>query len=239
MRFRPTCSSTLQKAGPSVALTRAPIQTRTPSSQSVNNPRPFHFKLVVLDRMTQGLAQCAPLLPATAMLGDRIEVSPARDAWTRAICAKLTAPASAWLCIDYGAHSGRADSLRGIRDNRVTSPFSMPGSTDLSFDVDFGRLSTVSKDNGVEVHATTQRDFLSGMGIGARVAKLFTTPGITPQQRTDLISGAKRLVDAMGHYVVTAGVPAGQPAPYPFSLPEAVHDGKDSPPKNAINLRKP
>jgi NADH dehydrogenase [ubiquinone] 1 alpha subcomplex assembly factor 7 len=138
-------------------------------------------------------------------------------------------PSGAALIIDYGPASGiPANSLRGIRSHRLTSPFESPGTTDLSADVDFLALAenAIIASPGVEAHGPVdQARFLTAMGIQERAAQLVKQAvdkersGSTGQDKTELTetvkrieSGWKRLVDrspqGMGSlYQVLAIVP--------------------------------
>nr|POF13125.1 protein arginine methyltransferase ndufaf7, mitochondrial [Quercus suber] len=86
------------------------------------------------------------------------------------------APSGAVLIIDYGPPSSiPINSLRGIKSHRLVSPFTSPGSTDLSADVDFLALaeSAINSSPGVEVHGPVdQGRFLTAMGIEERAAQL-------------------------------------------------------------------
>lgn len=85
-------------------------------------------------------------------------------------------PSGAALIIDYGTPSIiPTNSLRGIKAHNLTSPFSSPGATDISADVDFLALaeSAINASPGVEVHGPLdQARFLRAMGIEERAAQL-------------------------------------------------------------------
>ncbi|KAL6862113.1 S-adenosyl-L-methionine-dependent methyltransferase [Trichoderma novae-zelandiae] len=108
-------------------------------------------------------------------------------------------PSGAALVLDYGtADTVPVNSLRGIRQHRLVSPFSAPGLVDLSADVDFHAIAeaaTLASD-GVEVHGpVSQADFLELMGIRERAEALAKAPGITPAVARDIDKAWKRLVD--------------------------------------------
>lgn len=138
-------------------------------------------------------------------------------------------PSGAALIIDYGPPSIiPANSLRGIRSHTLVSPFSSPGTVDISADVDFLALaeSAITSSPGVEVHGPLdQGRFLTAMGIEERAAQLVKRAvdkergGSTGKEKGELTemvkrieSGWKRLVDqgpqGMGRlYQVMAVVP--------------------------------
>lgn len=85
-------------------------------------------------------------------------------------------PSGAALILDYGTPASiPINSLRGIKQHRILSPFHEPGRVDLSADVDFIALAEAALDAslGVEVHGPVdQARFLEAMGIQERAAQL-------------------------------------------------------------------
>lgn len=121
-------------------------------------------------------------------------------------------PSGAALIIDYGpAATVPANSLRGIKQHKLVSPFESPGTTDISADVDFLALAECAIDAslGVEVHGPVdQARFLRAMGIEERAAQLVKlavdqersrSSGQDKKDLTELVktieSGWRRLVD--------------------------------------------
>lgn len=121
-------------------------------------------------------------------------------------------PSGAALLMDYGpANTIPANSLRGIKQHQMVSPFLSAGSTDISADVDFLGLaeSAINASPGVEVHGPVdQARFLTAMGIEERAAQLVKRAvdreraGSTGQDKKELTeivkrieTGWKRLVD--------------------------------------------
>ncbi|KAK3069389.1 hypothetical protein LTR53_012303 [Teratosphaeriaceae sp. CCFEE 6253] len=86
------------------------------------------------------------------------------------------APSGAALIIDYGPPASiPTNSLRGIKAHARVSPFTSPGTTDVSADVDFLGLAEAALDASpsVEVHGPVeQARFLGAMGIEERAAQL-------------------------------------------------------------------
>ena len=81
-------------------------------------------------------------------------------------------PSGAALILDYG-HLDiiPANTLRGIRSHKHTSPFSSPGLVDLSADVDFTALAeaAISASEGIEVHGPVEQGYwLESVGIRER-----------------------------------------------------------------------
>ena len=85
-------------------------------------------------------------------------------------------PSGAALIVDYGPTSTiPANSLRGIRSHRRVSPFTAPGTVDISADVDFTGLADAALDASpnVEVHGPVpQAVWLRNMGGRERTEAL-------------------------------------------------------------------
>ena len=107
-------------------------------------------------------------------------------------------PSGAALILDYGPlDTIPANTLRGIRAHRPTSPFQSPGLVDISADVDFLALaeSALRASPGVEVHGPVEQSFfLSTMGIKERAEQLLKGAK-NEETRSRLETGWKRLVD--------------------------------------------
>ena len=103
------------------------------------------------------------------------------------------------LILDYGtSDTVPINSLRGIRQHKLVSPFSEPGLVDLSVDVDFtavAEAATLASD-GVEVHGpVSQADFLELMGIRERAEILVKSAGVGTPTAQSIEKSWKRLVD--------------------------------------------
>lgn len=157
--------------------------------------------------------------------GSSIEISPDSCRHVADFALRIGGPASsrassrasgAALVIDYGPSSTvPVNSLRGIKAHGRVSPFSEPGSVDLSADVDFTALAgaATKASEGVEVWGPVEQgDFLAEMGGEFRVQQLIKRletlaekrkPGFGEEQGLEekkrAIEGAwKRLVDKAG-----------------------------------------
>lgn len=166
-------------------------------------------------------------------IGSKVEICP--EAWdvTEQMAARLVpsdpdadkSPKGGILVVDYGpSDTIPINSLRGIKDHKMVSPFEHPGECDLSTDVDFqaiktAALQTFPKD--VEVHGPVEQgDWLHTMGIGARATMLANAQS-TDEGKQRVAQAYNRLVErgggAMGKlYKVMAITPAGQPIPVGF-----------------------
>lgn len=81
-------------------------------------------------------------------LNEIIQISP--DTWdiTCLISARIKETNGLALIIDYGTELIRSNRLRGIKDHKWVSPFSLPGEVDVSSDVEFSTISLAAKESG-------------------------------------------------------------------------------------------
>lgn len=98
------------------------------------------------------------------------------------------------LFVDYGpADATPGDSLRAFSQGEQISPLSRPGETDLTVDVDFGRLKRLAGKIGLEVAGPTpQGMFLMGLGAQARLNQLVEA---NPDHAEAIFNNAQRLID--------------------------------------------
>nr|WP_321360981.1 SAM-dependent methyltransferase [uncultured Hyphomonas sp.] len=104
-----------------------------------------------------------------------------------------TAPFRA-LFVDYGpSETAPGDSLRSFRDGQQVSPLALPGESDLTVDVDFGRLARLSRKAGLDVSGPApQGMFLLGLGAQARLNQLVKA---NPDDAEAMFNAAQRLID--------------------------------------------
>ena len=98
------------------------------------------------------------------------------------------------LFIDYGpADATPGDSLRAFKMGEQVSPLAFPGESDLTVDVDFGRLKRLATKIGLDVTGPTpQGMFLVGLGAQARLNQLVEA---NPDHAETIYNNAQRLID--------------------------------------------
>lgn len=158
----------------------------------------------------------------------RIEVSPESYRYVQDFAKRVGGDVSgqksagAALIIDYGPlETIPVNSLRGIKEHKIVSPFTFAGQADISADVDFGALADAALDGskGVEVHGPVEQGiWLSQLGVKDRADRLMK--GANEEKKADIEAGWKRLVE---------GGPKGMGKAYKVMaiLPE--NDGKRRP----------
>jgi NADH dehydrogenase [ubiquinone] 1 alpha subcomplex assembly factor 7 len=98
------------------------------------------------------------------------------------------------LFIDYGpSDAAPGDSLRAFQQGKQVSPLHAPGETDLTVDVDFGRLKRLATGAGLAVHGPApQGMFLLGLGAQARLNQLVKA---NEDDAEAIFNAAQRLID--------------------------------------------
>jgi SAM-dependent MidA family methyltransferase len=161
------------------------------------------------------------LLPpdaASAPEGAIVELAPAREALMDEIASRIARHGGAGLFIDYGyERPAVGDTFQAMRRHRFDDVLAHPGEADLTAHVDFGALAGRGRAAGLDAHLTTQGEFLMGMGLAERAAKLASGAGAAARAR--IASQAERLAgpNTMGKLFKTLAVfPQGVKIP-PFA----------------------
>jgi NADH dehydrogenase [ubiquinone] 1 alpha subcomplex assembly factor 7 len=126
--------------------------------------------------------------------GELVERSPEREDMMSEMADRIVTHGGAGLVVDYGYAQGGGDTLQAVRGHRRHGVLDEPGSADVTAHVDFGALVKAAESVGARVWGpTTQRDFLSRLGIEARAARLIEKAA--PDQAMLIRSGCRRLID--------------------------------------------
>jgi len=131
----------------------------------------------------------------TARDGDVAEVCPAGMTTARAIGERVARSGGAALVIDYGhIASAVGETLQALKAHEYFDPLQDPGTADLTAHVDFAALAVAVREARAAVHGPiTQAEFLTRLGIEARVAQLQARA--TGVQAADVASACRRLID--------------------------------------------
>jgi SAM-dependent MidA family methyltransferase len=171
-----------------------------PVRQLIRGRSGWHERLVGHDG-TRFVPGAGPAVPETAIPahlrgapeGTILETSPASLAIVRDLAQRLAAQGGAALIIDYGhERTSAGETLQAVKAHKYANPWSAPGDLDLTAHVNFEALSAAAAESGVTLFGpTAQGDFLTRLGIDARLASLSrSAPG-----RADDFRGARdRLV---------------------------------------------
>ncbi|MEX1250693.1 MAG: SAM-dependent methyltransferase [Hyphomonas sp.] len=144
-------------------------------------------------RLAFGLAADEPRPPqAAALSGEVVEVQTGLDLLVADLVSRA-APVRA-LFIDYGPDDrAPGDTLRAYREGRQVGPLEAPGVSDLTVDVDFGRLARLAQAAGLDVAGPSpQGMFLLGLGAQARLNQLVAA---NPDDAEAVFTAARKLID--------------------------------------------
>ncbi|MEL7547551.1 MAG: SAM-dependent methyltransferase [Pseudomonadota bacterium] len=124
-----------------------------------------------------------------------VEIQPGLDQLieTLAARAQMGAPLIA-LLIDYGeVNPAPQDTLRAFQNGIQIEPLEAPGESDLTVDVDFGRLKRLAQRHGLHVSGPIEQgQFLLSLGAETHLNRLAAAANDGGQS---LFEGVKRLVD--------------------------------------------
>jgi NADH dehydrogenase [ubiquinone] 1 alpha subcomplex assembly factor 7 len=150
--------------------------------------------------------------------GDVVEHGPAAETFVSEVAHRIATSGGAALFFDYGPQdSGFGDTLQAVGNHRYVAPLDSPGQVDLTMHVDFSRLGRVVSRRAAAFGPADQATWLVGMGLPARLTALLRHA--TPQQRDDLVSATRRLIEPQGMgrlFKSFAILPNGSPLPEGF-----------------------
>jgi SAM-dependent MidA family methyltransferase len=129
--------------------------------------------------------------------GDIMEFSPVAASIMRNLCDLIAEYGGALLSIDYGyAKSAYGDSLQAVCDHKYVDVLSDPGNADITYHIDFERMSSIASDAGLKVMPiATQGRFLKALGIEYRAEQLCS---LNPSKREQISNAVNRLVSDEG-----------------------------------------
>ena len=129
--------------------------------------------------------------------GTGLEVCPLGLQMAQHVAERVARTGGAALFVDYGEDYAQGDSLRGLKRHAHVDALSEPGRVDLSTDVDFAAIKTaVAGMEGVRAFGPMpQGQFLSAMGIEARLQALLQSDAVSEKQALHLYDSYRRLVD--------------------------------------------
>lgn len=170
-----------------------------PARQFVQSDGKWHERVIGLDAqgdLAIGLAtDTAPAdVLSGAEAGAGFEVQPGLETLVDVLKEAFAHVPGRALFIDYGT-VGRApdDTLRAFYRGRQLDPLTMPGESDLTVDVDFGRLKRLAEKAGLAVHGPVEQGaFLMALGAEARMQALIRA---NPGKAEAIHDGVRRLVD--------------------------------------------
>eukprot|EP00736_Rhodelphis_marinus_P006973 Rmarinus@m.18129 len=174
------------------------------------------FQFTTSPKATPASVGLSPLLSYLApnpCEGTKLEVCADALKAVQLVVHRLHSRSGAALFIDYGRDGYREFTLRGIRQHRFVHPLLLPGTIDLTADVDFAAVRWAVDRSGPDTKPAgespqssiipygpvTQRDLLYNLGLDARMHSLISAAPDDETAKSIYVS-IKRLVDpdAMG-----------------------------------------
>lgn len=73
------------------------------------------------------------------------------------------------MIVDYGHDGTKEDTFRAFSQHKLHDPLVVPGSADLTADVDFSIIKEIFQDNALICGPVSQQTFLRRMGIEMRL----------------------------------------------------------------------
>lgn len=155
-----------------------------------------------------------------------VEISPETYQYSKVIADLITRNekgTGAAIVVDYGPSVDvPSNTLRGIKDHKIVSPFKQPGEVDLSVDVDFQAIANAAiQSSKVDILGPVEQgDFLQNMGMETRLKQLQRRSS-SQEEMENLEQSYKRLVQkdegSMGKIYKFMGiVPQGVAVPVGF-----------------------
>ncbi|MEX2311271.1 MAG: SAM-dependent methyltransferase, partial [Rhodospirillales bacterium] len=213
--------------GPAIILANEFLDA-LPVRQWVSLGNIWHERMVDHDGRSFIYAPGAALDPSqvpdfleSAPEGSVFEVSPAVEAVTGGIAARLCAQGGAALLIDYGhTERGHGETLQALKGHRFADPLAEPGEQDLTAHVDFAFVRDIAHAAGAATWGPiTQGALLERLGIAARATRLLLNA--SKAQAEDIARARTRLVgaDDMGRlFKALALTHPALPAPPGFEM---------------------
>lgn len=169
-----------------------------PVQQYVRVGEVWHERVVGLDAagaLAMGLSdQVAAFTPDVEETQNEVELQPGLKTLADMLQDLFAQTPGRALFVDYGpADAAPGDTLRSYKAGEQIDPLAAPGASDLTCDVDFGRLRRLAETAGLGVHGpVSQSQFLLALGAEARLNQLAKSH---PEEADALYEGIKRLVD--------------------------------------------
>lgn len=163
-----------------------------------------------------GLSPAVELPAGLTPSGDEAEFAPGLETLVDELAHRFTKSPGYALFIDYGrAGATPADTLRAYSDGRQIDPLAHPGASDLTADVDFGRLRQLAERERLTVHGpVAQGVYLTALGARERATALTAA---NPARADEITRAVETLVSPqqMGERfnVIAIGAPGFGPPP--------------------------
>ncbi|XP_030412940.1 protein arginine methyltransferase NDUFAF7, mitochondrial isoform X2 [Gopherus evgoodei] len=103
---------------------------------------------------------------------DHVEVCPDAGILIQRLACRIQEDGGAALIADYGHNGNKTDTFRSFRSHELHDALTAPGTADLTADVDFSYLRTMTQGRVATLGPLNQHEFLKNMGIDVRLQVL-------------------------------------------------------------------
>uniref|UniRef100_A0A452J0P6 Protein arginine methyltransferase NDUFAF7 n=1 Tax=Gopherus agassizii TaxID=38772 RepID=A0A452J0P6_9SAUR len=103
---------------------------------------------------------------------DHVEVCPDAGILIQRLACRIQEDGGAALIADYGHNGNKTDTFRSFRSHELHDALTGPGTADLTADVDFSYLRTMTQGRVATLGPLNQHEFLKNMGIDVRLQVL-------------------------------------------------------------------
>jgi len=106
---------------------------------------------------------------------DKLEYCVQAGLIVKSISERIVEFGGAALVVDYGHEGDNGDTIRAFRHHNQVDPLELPGTADLTSDVDFRYLKSMTDQNSQWYGPVSQGDFLHSVGVTTRCQQLLSS----------------------------------------------------------------
>ncbi|CAM4536885.1 unnamed protein product [Lepidochelys olivacea] len=138
---------------------------------------------------------------------DHVEVCPDAGILIQRLACRIQEDGGAALIADYGHNGNKTDTFRSFRSHKLHDVLIAPGTADLTADVDFSYLQTMTQGRVATLGPLKQQEFLKNMGIDVRLQVLLQNSSDTAMhkhllQSYDMLMNPKKMGDRFNFFAL-------------------------------------
>ncbi|KAM7172318.1 protein arginine methyltransferase NDUFAF7, mitochondrial isoform 3-T3 [Macrochelys suwanniensis] len=138
---------------------------------------------------------------------DHVEVCPDAGILIQKLACRIQEDGGAALIADYGHNGNKTDTFRSFRSHELHDVLIAPGTADLTADVDFSYLQTMTQGRVATLGPLKQQEFLKNMGIDVRLQVLLQNSSDTAMhkhllQGYDMLMNPKKMGDRFNFFAL-------------------------------------
>ncbi|XP_074845767.1 protein arginine methyltransferase NDUFAF7, mitochondrial isoform X2 [Carettochelys insculpta] len=138
---------------------------------------------------------------------DHVEVCPDAGVLIQRLACRIQEDGGAALIADYGHNGNKSDTFRSFRSHKLHDVLIAPGTADLTADVDFSYLRTMTQGRVATLGPIKQQEFLKNMGIDVRLQVLLQNSSDTAMRKHllqgyDMLMNPKKMGDRFNFFAL-------------------------------------